>query len=118
MKEKPRDPKENLFDKNLIEEILLSGISIGLLVFFLWWYLLRVQEIELSLARAYIMAFMIIIQNIHTINCRSEKLSISDISWTSNPIFVVGIVGSLLLGLAVIEVPFLATFLKTQHIPL
>jgi magnesium-transporting ATPase (P-type) len=117
MKEPPRDPKENLFDKTLVEEILLSGLSIGLLVFCLWWYLLKIKTVELLLARSYIMAFMIIIQNIHTLNCRSEKLSISDISWTNNPIFMIGIIGSLLLGLAVIEVPLLSSFLKTTHIP-
>ena len=61
MKENPRDPKENLFNSTLIEEILLSGISIGLIVFFLWWYLLKVRGVELSLARSYIMALMIIL---------------------------------------------------------
>lgn len=117
MKEKPRNPKENLFDSILIEEILLSGIVIGLLVFGLWWYLLKVRALELPLARSYIVAFMVIIQNIHTFNCRSEKLSIFKIPLFSNSIFIVGIISSLLLGLAVIEVPFLSSFLKTMHIP-
>lgn len=117
MKEKPRNPKENLFDSILIEEILLSGIVIGLLVFGLWWYLLKVRVLELPLARSYIVAFMVIIQNIHTFNCRSEKLSIFRIPLFSNSIFIVGIISSLLLGLAVIEVPFLSSFLKTMHIP-
>jgi len=117
MSENPRNPKENLFDTTLIEEIVLSGFFIGFLVFSFWWYLLEVKVIELSLARSYIMALMIIIQNIHTFNCRSEKLSIFSISWKSNPIFILGIFGSLLLGLAVIEIDFLSSFLKTSHIP-
>mgnify|MGYP003298723887 CR=1 FL=1 len=117
MKEKPRDPKESLFDRTLIEEILLSGLSIGFIVFTTWIYLLKGIGMEVATARAYIMALMIIIQNVHAFNCRSEKQSTFLISLKSNPIFTLGIIGSIILGLAVIEVPFLSTFLKTTHIP-
>ena len=118
MKEDPRNPKESLFDKKLIEEILISGISIGLLVFILWYFLLKEWKIELPLARSYVMAFMIILQNIHTFNCRSEKKSVFSIPILSNKIFIVGIIGSLLLGLAVLEFKPLSVFLKTTPIPL
>ena len=33
MREKPRDPKEPLFNKTLFEEIMLSGIFIGLVIY-------------------------------------------------------------------------------------
>ena len=117
MKEKPRDPKENLFDRVLIEEILISGITIGILVFIIWFYLLKIKGIETGIARGYVMALMIIIQNIHAFNCRSEKQSTFSISIKNNPIFIIGIIGSILLGLAVIEIPILSAFLKTAHIP-
>lgn len=117
MKEKPRSPKENLFDKTLIEEIALSGITIGLLVFALWFYLLRIVNVGVTTARAYVMALMIIIQNIHAFNCRSEKNSAFTISPTSNPIFIIGVIGSMFLGIAVMEIDFLSVFLKTTSIP-
>ena len=117
MKEKPRSPKESLFDKELLLEILVSGLTIGLMVFGLWYYLLKVVNMETGLARAYVMALMIIIQNIHAFNCRSEKKSTFTIPITSNYIFLFGVIGSILLGLAVLEVPFLSVFLKTQSIP-
>lgn len=118
MKEPPRDPKESLFDKTLLEEIIISGITIGLIVFGLWYYLLNYLDMDLNLARGYCMALMIIIQNIHAFNCRSEKKSFLEVSLTSNWIFLAGVLGSLLLGVAVIEVDFLSVFLKTSHIPL
>ncbi len=117
LKEKPRDPKEGLFNQTLIEEILLSGISIGVLVFILWWYLIKVKLIDEGLARSYVMILMIMIQNIHTFNCRSEKQSAFQISWKSNPIFIIGILGSLLLGIIVIEVSFFTDLLQTSSIP-
>lgn len=117
MKQKPRDPNESLFDKTLVQEILISGLTIGLLIFGVWVYLLNYQHMEVTLARTYCMALMIIIQNIHAFNCRSEKKSIFKISFFSNPVFLVGVLGSLVLGVAVIEIDFLNVFLKTTSIP-
>ena len=117
MKEPPRSPKESLFDKTLIHEIILSGTSIGVLVFLLWMYLLKGRGMDASLARGYVMAFMIIIQNIHAFNCRSEKKSVFDIPLNSNWIFNIGVIGSLLLGIAVLEINPLTKLLKTSHVP-
>ena len=117
MKMPPRNPKESLFDKIMIEQILISGLSIGLLVFGLWYYLIKVKNFDLLLARSYVMALMIIIQNIHAFNCKSENKSIFQISLTKNKIFLFGVLGSLILGVAVIEIDFLSAILKTTHIP-
>ena len=117
MKSPPRNPEESLFNRNMIEEIIIAGISIGLLVFYLWYFLVSHLNMELSLARGYVMALMIIIQNVHAFNCRSEKISVFKKSITTNKIFLISILGSLLLGVAVIEIPTLTILLKTQHIP-
>ena len=117
MTEPPRDPKESLFDKTLLQEILIAGLTIGLIVFGVWIYLLNYAHMEVALARGYCMALMIIIQNIHAFNCRSEKKSIFKMKFNSNPIFLIGVLGSLILGVAVIEIDFLNVFLKTSHIP-
>ena len=117
MKKPPRNPKENLFDRTLIEEILISGIAIGCIVFGLWIYLLKVKNMEVDIARGYVMALMIIIQNIHAFNCRSEQKSTFSVSLMSNKIFLIGVLGSLILGVSVLEIEFLSVFLKTNHIP-
>ena len=117
MQEKPRDPKESLFDKQLLTEILVAGLSIGLIVFGVWAYLINVLNFETTVARGYVMALMIIIQNIHAFNCRSEKQSIFKMPIKNNPIFLFAVLGSLFLGIAVIEIDFLNVFLKTNHIP-
>ena len=117
MNEKPRSPKESLFDKDLLEEILVSGLSIGIIVFALWYYLLNVVHMETTIARGYVMALMIIIQNVHAFNCRSEKKSAFTIPLGSNLVFLFGVLGSLILGVAVLEVDHLNTILKTSSIP-
>ena len=41
MNEAPRNPKEPLFDKNLFDGIMISGLTIGLVVFVIWYYLIK-----------------------------------------------------------------------------
>ena len=117
MKEKPRDPKESLFDKVLFEEIAVAGTTIGLLVFGLWIYLIKFINLDVDVARGYVVALMVIIQNIHAFNCRSEKKSALSVPLKSNKIFFYGVIGSLLLGIIVMEFAPLATLLKTSSIP-
>ena len=118
MKEKPRDPKEPLFDKNLFQEILVSGVTIGLIVFVVWYYLIRNVGMNESVSRGYIMALMVFIQNIHVFNCRSEKHSAFSVPIKKNKLIVLGVLFSILLQVIVMEVPLLASLLKTSSIPI
>lgn len=118
MKEKPRSPKQSLFDKDLLAEILVSGITIGAVVFGVWYYLINVANMPVESARGYVVALMIIIQNIHAFNCRSEKHSAFSIPLRNNPMFIFGIIGSVLLGVAVMEIEPLSRILRTTSIPL
>lgn len=117
MKEPPRNPKEPLFDKTLFTSILFSGIITGLLVFAVWYYLIKIVGMEVSMARGYTMALMVFIQNIHVFNCRSEKNSAFSISLKSNILIIVAFVVSVLLQIIVMEVPALSQFLQTVSIP-
>lgn len=118
MKEKPRDPKESLLDKGLFEEILVSGFVIGLLVFSVWYYLVNVLRMDVMSARGYVMILMIFIQNVHVFNCRSEKNSLFSVPIKSNLMILFGVLGSVLLGVLVMEVDFLSKMLQTVSIPI
>ena len=117
MKEKPRNPKEPLFDKNLFQEILFSGLLIGLIVFNVWYYLVEIVNMEISMARGYIMALMVFIQNIHVFTCRSENNSAFSVSLKSNPLILVAFFSAIFLQILVMEVPILSKFLQTVSIP-
>ncbi len=113
MKDKPRNPKESLFERELSKQILLGGLFIGILVFFVWFILIKKVGMEVSHARAYILALMVFIQNIHVLNCRSERKSIFNNGFRKNPFVLFAIASSILLQIIVMEVPFLSTQLKT-----
>ena len=117
MKKKPISTKENIFNKMLFEEVFISGIIIGIIVFGIWYVLIEKLSLDINLARGYIMVLMVFIQNIHVFNCRSETRSAFSISLRDNPLIVLTVFGSILLQIVVMEVPYLSSLLKTETIP-
>lgn len=117
LKERPRDPKESIFNKELFQEILVSGLVVGGVVFTVWYFLLTKLKMDVSMARGYIMALMVFIQNIHVFNCRSEHRSAFSVPIKNNWLIVGGVVVSIILQVIVMEVPFLSKFLQTTSVP-
>ena len=116
MHEKPRATTETIFNKELLTEVLVAGLTIGLIVFGVWYYLVNIANMEIHLARGYIMVLMVFLQNMHVLNCRSEKTSIFKMPF-NNPLIIVTIVGAIILQVIVMEVPFLSEFLNTTTVP-
>ena len=117
MKKPPRSPNVSLFEKNLVVQILLSGLFIGIIVFIIWYILISHVKMEVSHARAYVLALMVFIQNIHVINCRSEVKSIFKMNFRENKFIIFTIITSILLQILVMEVPYLSKFLQTYSVP-
>ncbi len=115
MKEKPRSTKESIFEKELVKQILLSGLFIGAVVFVLWFILMR-NHVEVKLARGYVLALMVFIQNIHVLNCRSERKSVLENSILNNKFILFTIVCSIGLQVLVMESNTLSKFLQTYPI--
>lgn len=118
MKEKPRSPKESIFDKTMMQQTLLAGCTIGLIVFAVWVFLIKGIEMPVDTARGYVMMLMVFMQNFHALNCRSEKTSAFKLPLSRNWFIVFSILGSILLQIVVMEVDFLSSFLKTNSMPI
>lgn len=116
IEEKPRKTSDSLFNKELLIEVLISGLTMGIIVFIVWNNLLK-GGTNVSVARGYIMAIMVFMQNIHVLNCRSEKTSAFKISLKKNLWVPVVIIGSIILQIIVMENDVLSNFLKTSSVP-
>jgi calcium-translocating P-type ATPase len=115
MEDKPRNPKESVFNRLMLEEVLLSGITIGLIVFITWIVLIN-NNVEINKARGYIMTLMVFIQNVHVLNCRSEKLSIFKVRENKNYFVIFSILSAIFLQIFVLYVPFFRGVLKIDSI--
>lgn len=116
MKEKPRSTKESLFNKDLVLEVGLFGLTIAIMIFTVWKNLMD-RNTDLVLARSIIMMLMVFIQNIHVLNCRSERNSIFKTSLFTNPLVIGTIIGSIVLQIVVTEISFTAKFLNIARLP-
>lgn len=113
LKEKPRNPKESIFNKELLQEIIVSGLVIGGIIFSVWYLLINKFNMDIAVARGYIMALMVFIQNIHVFNCRSEHKSAFSVPLKNNWLVVIGVFFSIVLQIIVMEVPLLSKILHT-----
>ncbi|HIQ94879.1 TPA: HAD-IC family P-type ATPase [Candidatus Ventrenecus stercoripullorum] len=117
LKQPPIKPQESIFNKTLLQEILVAGGIIGIIVLIVWYYLIDVVAMDTEMARGYTMCLMVFIQNIHVFNCRSEDKSAFKVPLKNNWLIVGGVVCSIILQIIVMEVPFLSQFLQTTSIP-
>lgn len=117
MKEKPRDTKESIFNKQLLQEVLLSGVTIGLVVFTVWVYLIKGIGYDVKTSRGYIVMLMVFMQNMHVLNCRSEDKPFYKVSLKTNPFVIFSIISAVILQIVFAEVDVLSKFLQTSPIP-
>lgn len=118
MEESPRSPKEALFDKTLFREIFISGVSMGIMVIFLWIYLTKKGNVDIQLARGYAMTLMVFLQNFQVFNCCSEKNTIFKHNFKSNMFVVYTVISAMILQFLVCEIPILSSFFKIKSVPL
>lgn len=114
----PRPPKEALFDKTLYKEILVSGITMGIIVIGLWFYLIKYTNISIELSRGYIMTLMVFLQNYQVLNCCSERVSIFKHNFKSNIFIIFTVVGAIILQILVSEIDVLSLFFKIESLPI
>lgn len=117
MLEKPKNTNESIFNRDLFLEVLISGLSMGLIVFLVWVVLLKKLSFDVYTARGYIMMLMVFMQNMHTLNCRSESKHIYKVGFKKNPFVIFSIILATSLQIIVAEVPILSKFLDTTSVP-
>jgi len=118
MDEKPRATNERIFEKLLIHETLISAIVMFVIVFIMW-YLLNNKYgnlINIDRARNYILLLMVLLQNVHVFNCRSEKTSAFKVPLRNNKFIVFAVTCALFLHILVMNVPVLQNVFKTNPV--
>ena len=117
MKQKPRNPKDTIFNKEMLIQILISGLYTGILVFtcFGWLYS---KGLDIAVCRGCAMTLMVFIQNIHVLNCKSEDSSILDVGLSKNKFMLGSIIISIILQIIIMEVEPLSKVFNVSSIPM
>jgi magnesium-transporting ATPase (P-type) len=91
MEQPPRPPGQGVFNRLMVEQTLVSGLTMGLLAFGAWWWLDR-THLEAVQARNFLLMLMVLLENVHVFNCRSERVSALRCPLRRNRLLIVGVI--------------------------
>ncbi|MDI6899128.1 MAG: HAD-IC family P-type ATPase [Methanolinea sp.] len=100
MTRKPRPPGEGIFNGLMVRETLLSGLTIGLVAFLAFWWF-NASGTEETVARNLLLLLMVLFENFHVFNCRSEYQSVFRVPIPNNYFLIGGVI--LMQGLHIIS---------------
>lgn len=113
----PRDPKSPIFNRTMIEEVTVSGLFIGVVAYLFFYYALESGVDEAS-ARSALLLLMVLFENVHVFNCRSEKRSLLHLPLGRNPILVMMVILTQAVHIGAAYIPGLNTTLHIHPVSL
>jgi len=113
----PRPPGEPIFNRLMIERVVISALLIGVLAFALMQYCLKAGMSEDD-ARNATLFLMVLFENIHVFNSRSETLSAFKQSLYNNPLLIIGTLSSQAVHIIAMYIPGLNNVLGIKPISL
>ncbi len=111
----PRPPRESIFNRLMIERVVLSALVIGSVAFLLFQWLLE-RGFSLDEARNGTLMLMVLFENIHVFNSRSESLSAFRHNPMRNPLLLFGTLTAQLIHIGAMYTPWISTVLDIQPI--
>jgi magnesium-transporting ATPase (P-type) len=117
LKRKPRSPDEPVIDRLMIERIVIAAGVMGLVGFAAFREFLNSGWSEME-ARNGLLLMMVLFENFHIGNCRSETKSAFAISPLRSPILLCGTIGTLALHIAAMHSPILSDVRECRPVSL
>lgn len=116
MKRPPRKPSEKIFNPLMINQTIVSGATMGLIVFGFWYYLNTYTQMNEIHARDLILLLMVFMQNFHVFNARSERVSAFKVPVKRNIILVFGVMAAQGIHILSMQIPFMQNILRIEPI--
>jgi Ca2+-transporting ATPase len=111
----PRSPREPIFNRIMVERVIVSALTIGFLAFALFQWLLM-QGYALEEARNGTLLLMVLFENVHVFNSRSETRSVFQHSPLRNPLLLYGTLAAQLIHIGAMYTPWLSEVLNIQPV--
>lgn len=117
LKHPPRPPSEPIFNRLMLERMVLSVLTVGIGGFTLFSFALN-NGWNVEQARNFLLLVMVLFENLHVGNCRSETKSAFALSPLRSPLLFYGTIAAFSIHLLAMYVPFLQNILGTEPISL
>ena len=117
LRRKPRPPNEPIFNRLMVERMLVAVLMVGGGGFLIYDIAIRLGW-AVADARNLLLLTMVLFENFHIGNCRSETHSAFSMSPLRSPVLFFGTLGAFLTHLAGMYLPFFQDMLNTQAVDL
>jgi magnesium-transporting ATPase (P-type) len=115
LKARPRSPQEGIFNRIMIERVIVSALVIGVTAFIVFQYLLS-QGYDLDAARNGTLLLMVLFENIHVFNSRSETRSVFNHNPLRNHFLLFGTLAAQLIHIGAMYTPWISDVLRIQPV--
>jgi len=111
----PRRPREPIFNRLMIERVVISALVIGTVAFGVFQWLMA-RGFSLDEARNGTLLLMVLFENVHVFNCRSEVRSVFRHNPLGNPILLIGTAVAQLVHIGAMYTPWISDVLHIQPV--
>jgi len=111
----PRPPREPIFNRLMIERVVISALVIGTVAYVVFQWLI-VRGFTLDEARNGTLLLMVLFENVHVFNCRSEVRSVFRHNPLRNPILLIGTAVAQLVHIGAMYTPWISDVLHIQPV--
>jgi potassium/sodium efflux P-type ATPase len=115
LRHRPRPPREPIFNRLMIERVVISALVIGTVAFLVFQWLIA-RGFSLDEARNGTLLLMVLFENVHVFNCRSEVRSVFRHNPLLNPILLVGTAVAQLVHIGAMYTPWISDVLQIQPV--
>jgi magnesium-transporting ATPase (P-type) len=115
LKSPPRPPRESIFNRLMIERTLVAALFMGVVGFGLFQWCLAAGWSE-DAARNALLMLMVLFENVHLFNCRSETRSAFALSPLRSPVLMIGMVVAFTIHVTMTYLPAGNLLLSTQPV--
>ncbi len=111
----PRPPGESIFNRLMIERTVIGALLMGLVGFGLFSWAIDSGWSESS-ARNGLLLLMVLFENVHLFNCRSETRSAFGLSPLKSPVLLIGMVVAFSVHVSMLYLPWGNLLLSTEPV--
>jgi magnesium-transporting ATPase (P-type) len=117
LQRRPRDPAEPVFNRLMVERVLINAFVMGCLAFAVFaWQINNGATIEA--ARNVTLLLMVLFENVHVLNSRSEVTSIFRQYFFGNRLLLFGMLGAQSIHIGAMFMPGLKNILQVEPVSL
>jgi len=115
LQQRPRAPGEAIFNRLMIERVVISALLIGSVAFAVFQWLIA-RGFTLDEARNGTLLLMVLFENVHVFNCRSEVRSAFRHNPLRNPMLLIGTAIAQLVHIGAMYSPWISDVLHIQPV--